>query len=229
MGGIQGQAVFEWLRSGGFAMYPLLLCSFSVWVIIFERLWHYRRLRRELKAFHLEALNAILRGGMSGNSASDWERLRSLCVRHSRLPTAQLLTEALERLTTSDERLRKKWQDHLERRRQLLNQELRGQLWILGTIGSSAPFIGLFGTVVGILRSFHEMAKTGSGGFAVVASGISESLIATAAGIVVAVVAVMAYNTFQTRWNSLVLMIKLHTEELAEMLECMSGETPCGS
>ena len=62
----------------------------------------------------------------------------------------------------------------------------------------------LFGTVVGILTAFQNMAKTGSGGFAVVASGISESLIATAAGIVVAVISVMAYNAFQTRWNQLV-------------------------
>ena len=97
---------------------------------------------------------------------------------------------------------------------------------ILGTIGSSAPFIGLFGTVIGILRSFQEMAKTGSGGFAVVASGISESLIATAAGIVVAVVAVMSYNAFQIRWGRLTLLIRLQMEELAEMLDSEPSATP---
>jgi biopolymer transport protein ExbB len=125
---------------------------------------------------------------------------------------------ALDRIKSSDPTLRLKWPEALERQRQLQNQALRGHLWMLGTIGSAAPFIGLFGTVVGILRSFQEMAKTGSGGFAVVASGISESLIATAAGIVVAVISVMAFNAFQTRWNSLVLLMRVQTEELAEVL-----------
>jgi biopolymer transport protein ExbB/TolQ len=71
----------------------------------------------------------------------------------------------------------------------------------------SAVFVGV-----------RVMAKTGAGGFGVVASGISESLIATAAGIVVAVVAVMAYNAFQTQWSGLVLLIKIQTEELTELL-----------
>jgi biopolymer transport protein ExbB len=121
-------------------------------------------------------------------------------------------------MEAKEEKLRAKWREALERRRVLVNQELKQGLWILGTIGSAAPFIGLFGTVVGILRSFHDMARTGSGGFAVVASGISEALIATAAGIVVALVAVMAYNALQVRCSALILTVKVQIEELAEML-----------
>lgn len=192
-------------------MYPLVICSLLVWGVIFERLWNYRRLGHDLKAFHLNALNALLRG--------DRDQLRRTCEQERDLPTSRLLMVALERLSSKDRRVREKWAEALERNRQLLNLELRQNLWLLGTIGSAAPFIGLFGTVIGILRSFQEMARTGSGGFAVVAAGISESLIATAAGIVVAVIAVMAYNAFQTRWTGLVLMIRVHTEELAEMLE----------
>jgi len=202
---------FEMAVSGGFAMIPLVICSLLVWAVIFERLWRYRKLGHELKAFHLEAINTLLR--------NERESLKSLCARQADLPTARLLSGALERLAAKDVRLRERWHEALERRRQLINQELRQHLWILGTIGASAPFIGLFGTVIGILRSFQSMARAGAGGFAVVASGISESLIATAAGIVVAVIAVMAYNAFQTRWSSLVLMIRIHTEEFAEMLD----------
>jgi biopolymer transport protein ExbB/TolQ len=66
------------------------------------------------------------------------------------------------------------------------------------------------------------MARTGAGGFAVVASGISESLVATAAGIVVAVVAVMSFNAFQTRWSHLVLTVRLQMEELAELLDVIT-------
>jgi len=83
--------------------------------------------------------------------------------------------------------------------------------------------------VIGILRSFHEMARTGSGGFNVVAAGISESLIATAAGIVVAVIAVMAFNAFQTRWSSLVLTIKLQMEELSEMIATIGNDQNHGA
>ena len=206
------------ITSGGFAMYPLLACSLAVWGVIFERFWSFRKLADELKSFHQEAVNLLLRGDRSA--------LGGLCHRHPGLPTSRILMAGLERLGSRDQRLRMRWAEALERRRLMVNQELRANLWILGTIGSSAPFIGLFGTVIGILRSFQEMAKTGSGGFAVVASGISESLIATAAGIVVAVVAVMFYNAFQVRWARFTLMIKLQMEELGEMLESDPSTTP---
>jgi biopolymer transport protein ExbB len=205
------QSLWEWVVSGGFVMYPLLLCSLAIWVVIFERLWNLRHLGGELKAFHLQAVNTLLTG--------DREAVMNLCQRHPRLPTAHLLMVAMERLAARDSRIRARWAEAVERRRQILNQELRRGFWILGTIGSAAPFIGLFGTVVGILRSFQEMARAGSGGFAVVAGGISESLIATAAGIVVAVIAVMAFNAFQTRWNGLVLLIRLQVDELMEILD----------
>ena len=74
---------------------------------------------------------------------------------------------------------------------------MRRGLWMLGTIGSLAPFIGLFGTVWGIMKSFHDMAMQGSGGFAVVAAGISEALVATAVGLLVAILALAVYNYLQ--------------------------------
>jgi len=198
------------IRSGGFAMFPLVLFSIVSWILIFERAWNFWRLGRNLNLFHLQAVAHILKG--------DRNALRQHAEQHKVLPSAQLVLEALSRQGAADIRIRQKWLDGVERRRQLLNQQMRRSLWILGTIGSSSPFIGLFGTVVGILRSFQEMARTGSGGFTVVAGGISESLIATAVGIVVAVVAVLAFNTFQTRWASLVLTVRLQNEELMEML-----------
>ncbi len=201
-------------------MYPLVICSLLVWAVIFERLWNFRKLGHRLKSFHLEAMNTLLR--------SDLDALRGLCHQNTQLPTASLLLVALDRMGSKDARLRESWHQALERRRLMINQELRQNLWILGTIGSSAPFIGLFGTVVGILRSFQEMAKTGSGGFAVVAAGISEALVATATGIVVAVIAVMSFNAFQTRWGGLVLAIRLQTEELAELLDAVFRDAQGG-
>jgi biopolymer transport protein ExbB len=201
---------WELIRAGGFTIYALIACSLLVWAVIFERLWHYRSLSQDLRAFQLEASNALLRG--------DREGLGRLCAANPRIPTAHLVHHALERLSSRDARLRSRWLEALERRRMQINQELRSHLWVLGTVGSAAPFIGLFGTVVGILRAFGTMSKTGAGGFAVVAGAISEALIATAAGILVGVVSVMAYNAFQTRLAGLILQIRLYTEELAEML-----------
>ena len=74
--------------------------------------------------------------------------------------------------------------------------QLRGGLGFLATIGSTAPFIGLFGTVVGIVNAFRGIAATGSGGMAAVSSGMAEALISTALGIFVAIPAVVAFNHF---------------------------------
>jgi len=74
--------------------------------------------------------------------------------------------------------------------------QLRGGLGFLATIGSTAPFIGLFGTVVGIINAFRSIAAAGAGGMAVVSGGIAEALVSTALGIFVAIPAVVAFNSF---------------------------------
>jgi biopolymer transport protein ExbB len=86
-------------------------------------------------------------------------------------------------------------------------------LWALGTVGSSAPFVGLFGTVVGILKAFQSMAVAGTGGLKVVGQGIAAALVATAAGLMVAIYAIIAYNYFVSRVNGLAVQYKLFCEE----------------
>jgi biopolymer transport protein TolQ len=81
--------------------------------------------------------------------------------------------------------------------------KLESGITFLATTGSSAPFIGLFGTVVGILTAFQSMAIMGTGGFSVVAAGISEALISTALGLAVAIIAVIFYNYFSVRIDNL--------------------------
>src|SRR5262249_49348693 len=95
---------------------------------------------------------------------------------------------------------------------------LKRYVWLLGTIGSLAPFIGLLGTVVGIIRAFENMAATGSGGFAVVAAGISEALIATAGGLLVGVLSIFAYNAFMVRIGNLSALWREWTDELLVQL-----------
>ena len=77
--------------------------------------------------------------------------------------------------------------------------ELDKNLIFLGTLGNNAPFIGLFGTVLGIIKAFNDLSITGSGSSQVVMKGISEALVATAVGLFVAIPAVVAFNYFQRR------------------------------
>jgi biopolymer transport protein ExbB/TolQ len=86
-------------------------------------------------------------------------------------------------------------------------------LWALGTVGSSAPFVGLFGTVVGILKAFQSMSVAGTGGFKVVSQGIAAALVATAAGLLVAIYAIIAYNYFISRVGSIAVEYKVFCEE----------------
>jgi len=86
-----------------------------------------------------------------------------------------------------------------ERAKTLFNQELRRGLSILATIATSAPFIGLFGTIFGIINAFRGMQLTGSGGIGAVAGGIAEALVTTAVGIGVAVLALWVFNTLNSR------------------------------
>jgi biopolymer transport protein TolQ len=85
----------------------------------------------------------------------------------------------------------------LERQAQLEIQQLRRGQGILGTVSSTAPFVGLLGTVAGIVTAFQQMAATGSGGLAAVSSGIAEALVTTAIGLLVAIPAVFAFNFLQ--------------------------------
>jgi biopolymer transport protein ExbB/TolQ len=100
---------------------------------------------------------------------------------------------------------------------------LRARLWLLATVGSSAPFVGLFGTVIGVIRAFHSMAAQGVGGFKVVAAGLSEALVATAAGLVIAIYALVAYNWFVARLSRLGLDFRLLCDDLVLALGGNSG------
>jgi biopolymer transport protein ExbB/biopolymer transport protein TolQ len=104
----------------------------------------------------------------------------------------------------------------LDRAVSLTSAEMKKGTGGLATIGSSAPFIGLFGTVVGIINAFTGIAASGSGGLAAVSAGISEALITTAFGILVAVPAVMAFNYFTTRLERFQIEMSNSSAELLD-------------
>jgi biopolymer transport protein ExbB len=103
-----------------------------------------------------------------------------------------------------------KLQIALSEQRLLLDRNLG----VLGTMGNTAPLIGLLGTVWGIMRAFHDMARTGSAGPSVVAAGVAEALFTTAAGLLVAVPAVLLYNHFVRRMAVMLTVAENHARSL---------------
>ena len=104
----------------------------------------------------------------------------------------------------------------IERATAKTNSEMRKGMGSLATIGATAPFVGLFGTVVGIINAFKGMATTGSGGIGAVAGGIAEALVTTAFGLFVAIPAVWFYNYFQNKTDLLGIEMANASSELVD-------------
>ena len=112
----------------------------------------------------------------------------------------------------------------VHRERMRVNQDLRVRLWVLGTVGATAPFVGLFGTVVGIMNAMGRFKGDEEVKFTMVSGPISEALIVTAVGIGVAVGAVILFNFFSQRANRIATEMKLLTDEFLELLLDTPGE-----
>jgi biopolymer transport protein ExbB len=200
------------------AMWLIVVCSVAALAVTVERalaLWRFGERARSLA-------DAVTRALFRG----DLEDARAQCERSSS-PAADVFLAGIVAAVPpaagpgrpprqgTPERI----DAAVERQRQQLNLGLRAHLWILGTIGATAPFIGLFGTVVGIMQAFHQMAASGQGGFSVVAAGISEALVTTAGGIAVAIEAVILFNFLNTHVQKVALQFKLLAEEYLEILK----------
>jgi biopolymer transport protein ExbB len=178
--------VLHMLNQAWITTYPMAVASVIALAVILERWWRYRGLERGTRELTRRTVDQLAKGDVSS--------ARALCEA-SGTPIGAIFSEGLRWKNIALEDL----QSVLSTSRNETMTELRRGLWVLGTIGSLAPFVGLFGTVIGIMRAFHQMATEGSGGFAVVAAGISEALIATAAGLGVAIFALGFYNYLQVR------------------------------
>ena len=94
---------------------------------------------------------------------------------------------------------------------------------IVGTIGGTAVYIGLLGTVIGIMRAFSDIAKAGSGGMDVVTVGIAEALVCTAAGLLVAIPAVICFNWFTRKIDNFIVDMELAASELVDLICVKKG------
>jgi biopolymer transport protein ExbB len=204
------------LKQGSASLWIIVGCSIIAMAVAVERLIALWGFTSKAKSLADAVTRALYRGDLddaraqcerSGSPAAD-VFLAGLVFASPRQPGRAAAATAPERIVAA-----------VERERQQVNLKLRRNLWILGTVGAIAPFIGLFGTVIGIMHAFRQMAVTGQGGFAVVAAGISEALITTAGGIAVAIVAVVIYNFFNIHVQKLVVQLRLLTEEYIEIVK----------
>jgi len=185
---VEGLSVLDMIQQGWISTYPLIMFSMVTLSIIFERAWSLRGLVTQSLQLD-DSIRAPIEKG-------DFKSALTTSQTQGSTPAGRIFSDVLARdKSDSMEYL----SDLTEDKRFEEVEALKGPLWVLGTVSSSAPFIGLFGTVVGIIKAFHNMALMGSGGFSVVAAGISEALIATALGLGVAIIAVIFYNYFQTK------------------------------
>jgi len=182
----------------------ILAGSVAALAIGVERTLFLRGFSNKARELHEQIVRALLRG--------DAAIALHECDR-SHVATAALYRAAFDRAARAD-----RIADAVDRARREVIQALRAPLWMLGTLGAVMPFVGLFGTVVGILGSFHQLGVTHESGFDVVAPAISEALITTAGGIAVAVVAVVLFNVFQARIAKEAFDLTLRADELTEVV-----------
>ncbi len=182
----RGRNVLEILMAGGWAMVPILICSAIALAIVLERCWTLRR-------------SAVLPPGL-GDEVREWARSGQLDPRHLEAlsngsPLGELLAAALAVRSRSRELIKERIEDT---GRHVVHQMQR-YLDTLGTIALIGPLLGLFGTVIGLIRMFMEVMAGGIGDPAKMAGGIGEALICTASGLTVAIPAYVLHRYFRSR------------------------------
>jgi len=202
--------MFQLISNGGVTMYVLILCSIISIAIIIERsLYYYRR-----SGVKREDFMADIKSQLSHDSS---RHAMSSCIsicKDANTPFADVVCIGLNAYGKGEKEI----SSSMDRSIVVETNMLSRFTSVVGTIGSTAVYIGLFGTVLGIIRAFHDISKTGSGGISVVINGISEALICTAAGLCVAVPAVIAYNYFINKIDNFIADMELCASETLDLI-----------
>jgi len=200
--------VLEILKSGGWLMLPILLCSVVAMAIVAERFWTLRKSR--ILPAHLVAQI------WHWKKASQLDNAKITALRDSSL-LGRILAAGLINLAHDREVMKESIE---ETGRQVVHQ-LERYLNTLGTIASITPLLGLLGTVIGMIKVFNAILQEGVGNPNVLAGGISEALITTAAGLAVAIPSLMFYRYFRGKVDALVVEME---EQALKMVEIMHGD-----
>ena len=193
-------------KAGGLTMYILMTCSIISFGIIVERILYYRSRSRISRQEFMDKISHELQ---KGNVKKAIELCKSAQTSFANVVLAGLNLHGHNEVVISNA---------MEREVTIESTKLERLTSVVGTIGSTAVYIGLFGTVLGIMRAFQDIASSGFGGINVVINGIAEALICTAAGLAVAVPAVIAYNYFLRQIDNFVTDMELSASQTMDLL-----------
>ena len=217
----EGLGFFEILSVGGVAVYVLLVLSIVSLGVALERAWTYSRfsagVRESQRLLDGVTTTEALRGTLAEASAEAGPS-PLVNVLGAAVARGDAAAAAVAAAVVTKDRRRA-----LELALRAEGASLQSYLGVLGTVGATAPFIGLFGTVLGIIRAFGDMAGDMARGPFAVADGISEALVATAAGLLVAIPAVIAYNYFVRRSRTLCFYLERAVEDYMPLIEGGAG------
>jgi len=201
-----GKTLLQILSMGGFTMYILLFCSVLSLGVIIDRLLSYGKKSRVKRPVFMDRIRDELR-------RKDMERALELC-RDTEAPFAKVVQAGLEKAGRTEKTVT----GVMERQIAVEQGKLEHLTSIVATIGNIAVYIGLFGTVLGIIRAFRDISAAGTGGMDVVIGGVAEALITTATGLAVAVPSVVLFNYFSRRIERFVADMELAASEAAELI-----------
>jgi len=198
--------MLEIVQAGGLLMWPLIGCSIVAVAIILERLWTLRE-------------RHVLPPGVS-TQVAEWIQHNQLDVQHlQQLHKSSALGQVLATGLAYRHAPREVLKEVIEDTGRHVVHDLERYLNPLGTIAAISPLLGLLGTVSGMIRSFTAITTEGVGNPAVLAGGISEALLTTAAGLTVAIPSLIAYRYLRGRVDSLVIKIEKESIRFIEMAQ----------
>ena len=201
-----------------------IMSIYSIWVMVERYIVFTQAKNQSLKL--LGALSNVLTRG-------DYQQAIDITKKYKQSHLAKVISAGLlefeavrrDKRTTDPEVAIEAARQGMDRTAMITIAEMKENLGVLATIGATAPFVGLFGTVIGIIHAFEKMATSG-GGIASVSAGIAEALLTTAIGLFVAIPAVWAYNYFQNRVDRFTVEMSNSGSEMAIyfLKEAGSGE-----
>ena len=199
--------ILQLIAAGGLTLYVLIFCSVLSIAIIIERYFYYHSRSRVKRALFMANIRKLMEKG-------DIESALASC-RKANTSFSNVVSAGLGFAKHTE----KEVSNNMERTIIIETNLLERRTTIVGTIGSTAVYIGLFGTVLGVIKAFNDISMAGSGGINVVMNGISESLICTAAGLCVAVPAVIAYNYFIKKIDNFITDMELCASETMDLVK----------
>ena len=205
--------MLEIVQSGGWLMVPILLCSIVAAAICVERLWTLQRSRIVPKNLLSQIWSAVK------TEELDAQKLREL---RANSPLGQVLAAGV----ANAKRGREVMKEAMEEVASQVSHDMERYLTSLGIIASISPLLGLLGTVVGMIKVFTALMLEGAGNANVLAGGISQALITTAAGLSVAIPALIFHRFFLRRIDELVVTMEQEAGKLVEILQGDRQEEP---